>query len=78
MNKRSDRAPTIFNPQECRFLQQGIDPLTPARGPGGERPLSPVFGRTGGRTWGALVGKHLEPHLGLAGVQQAERSPPES
>lgn len=39
-----------------------------ARGPGGAWPSSPVFGRIGGRTWGALLGKHFDHHLRQFGV----------
>lgn len=39
-----------------------------ARGPGGEWPSSPVFGKIGGRTWGALLAKHFDHHLRQFGV----------
>jgi hypothetical protein len=38
------------------------------RGPAGAWPVSPVFGRISGRTWGVLQYKHLDHHLCQFGV----------
>ncbi len=35
---------------------------------GGAWPVSPVFGRISGRSWGVMLYRHLDYHLGQFGV----------
>ncbi len=59
-------APTTWDTDLARLRAALAD--VAARGPGGDWPSSPVFGRIGGRTWGALLGKHFDHHLRQFGV----------
>lgn len=58
--------PTTWDADLARL----VDAVTrfSARGPGGSWPVSPVFGHISGRSWGAMVSKHLDYHLSQFGA----------
>lgn len=53
--------------QDLKALRTLIDRFG-ARGPGGEFPEHPAFGKLTGRLWGVLAWRHLDHHLRQFGV----------
>ena len=56
-----DRVPTTWDADLAR-LQSSLERAA-ARGPEAEWRATPVFGAISGRTWGALLRKHVDHHL---------------